>query len=546
MASEVSKELTQLLADQPDLKSVVAREVEQFVRAQEVRTTSSSDQATSATGHSAAMNRAQALYAPTLFLSELPLSRKFDLSLSLQLVLFYTHVLSQFICTGSGTTSWSGKDGAEKFVKKDGPEKKATSNTTSTIDESENRLVRAATTGLRRAIPFLSPEVDPVRFNALVESLYKVCHTTSSFATRISLLDLLLKIFDRMEGIPDRFYRLLYDQIGHFEIYHTTNRAELLRMIGTVFCSVGGGREGGSSGCSSSKIDGAPGGEEDGDHCDRERLLAFLRRLAQVCAHLDLPAAGSAALLLWERVLRESDEDTKNCLLKNTKRPADQPDQADQAPSAKKRRKNPSSAISTTPDKDKTAASPTCSEHQYDASKRDPRFARPLAAPAWELHLHAHHAHPTLSQLARLTLDRAQTAPSLLRSLEHNGRNPLCAKEFVDRLVLEQNGGVESAGSAAALPHEQYLAKYRELALKSVRAKIKAEEGTAEQSAAEEGAAEDPAEREGRKPLFWGCATSCGGRCISSSSIWTDAFRRRVVEDLRTSGGSLLFSRVSV
>ncbi|CAD7947008.1 unnamed protein product [Amoebophrya sp. A25] len=454
ISSLVQRLLGAVTQKQPEMKTVVAREVERFVRSPGSLST-------------------RAKYCATLFLTEMPLDRRFDLALSLQLVLFYAHVLGQVfgdsklatkvLATTTSTSSTSSSTSSSKKGSSKGSNKgkgkgsgkassqaNSSSGATTLLDDSDNRLVRCVLVGIKRAIPYLSPEADIGIFNEMVESLFRVCHTVSAFSTRVSLLGLLRKILLKQQqsrimaqknksSMPngknsstregdkkdessettnkdqeqsctatsqeDRYYRLVYEQLRHFELLHTGNQLELMNLLREIV-------------------------KEDSD---RQRSVAMLRRLFQLSAHVYSQAPGVSGLL----IARDASNLSRGGNFDELSKPVGASTSTDTASPGSPEKKSATTSIksstssSSTPggakeDVDIKNESSIAAQNQkkgedstsskksseqadstssalstdYDSNKRDPRFANALGALVWELHAMGHHVDPTLRSLA--------------------------------------------------------------------------------------------------------------------------------------------------
>lgn len=158
VSSLVAKLCVQVVAKQPLFKSIVAREIERFVRKP---------------------NQTQkGRYMATLFLTEMTLKRHHDMNLALQIVNFYTHVLDMVLGSMSSDdkTKKDKDDDKPKLTgnKKEDKKRRGKFHKKQEVEEADNRLVRAVITGVKRAIPYLSPEVDMKQFDDMIERMFKV------------------------------------------------------------------------------------------------------------------------------------------------------------------------------------------------------------------------------------------------------------------------------------------------------------------------------------------------------------------------------------
>jgi ribosome biogenesis protein MAK21 len=216
------------------------------------------------------------------------------------------------------------------------------------------------------------------------------------------MLGLLFKVLEKRGDIGDRYFRLFYEQIQHFELYQTANRQELLGLLKKVVA-----------------VD---------EHFGRP--VAFLKRMAQVTLHIDGQLSTSCLLILRDLTLRYRSK-MKKLLLRGDGQAAAQARDSDDSSSdsssddeendPKAGKKRPASAGPATnggpaEKKRKTGedeASASLTNH-YDPTKREPKFCQADANVLWELHGLLHHTHPTVAALGTNFLEICLFLSSLL------------------------------------------------------------------------------------------------------------------------------------
>ncbi|CAJ1398965.1 unnamed protein product [Effrenium voratum] len=98
------------------------------------------------------------------------------------------------------------------------------------LREEDNRLVRTLINGIRRAMPYMNSLGGSPLSSETVDALFKVCHTVAAFSTRVSILALLQRGLSSGDP-PDRFYRLLYEQLGFYELFASANARQALLLL---------------------------------------------------------------------------------------------------------------------------------------------------------------------------------------------------------------------------------------------------------------------------------------------------------------------------
>lgn len=240
------------------------------------------------------------------------------------------------------------------------------------IEEKNTRLFSALLTGLNRAFPFsnLPNEV----FQKHLDTLFKITHS-SNFNTSVQALVLVNHIITQQLLDSNRYYRTLYESLLDSRLVNSSKQGIYLNLL-----------------YKSLKNDSST-----------ERVLAFVKRILQVCAHwLNVGAISGMLFLLME-------------LSKTFPQILDL-----------------SIDISSRPDPEEVEGEEkkveTEDDSEYDPRKRDPKFANADKSSLWELGQFLHHYHPTIAVYASSLLEgkNDQPKPDLgLFTLSH----------FLDRFV---------------------------------------------------------------------------------------------------------------
>ncbi|TDL17071.1 CBF-domain-containing protein [Rickenella mellea] len=264
------------------------------------------------------------------------------------------------------------------------------------LEDNDSKLTSAILTGVNRALPFSKLDVADVSFNAHVDTLFRITHT-SSFNISLQALRLLLQICvtlstsssaptsSQPNPIVVRYYRTLYASLQDPRLATSSKQAMYLNLL---FKSI--------------KIDTNAG-----------RVKSFVRRFVQLLvsgASGGTEFVAGGLYLLGE--LFSTVPDLKSTLHQRSTRS----DTADAS-----------------------------SDNTYDPRKRDPQFANPSASPMWELMPLVHHFHPTVRLHATQLLSTqplTANADLSLNTLSH----------FLDRFVYKNPKRPKPRGSSAMQP----------------------------------------------------------------------------------------------
>lgn len=352
VSSNVSFHLKKLVEVHPGMKAIIAKEVEIFLARSNVT--------------------AKSQYCALLHLSEMVLMRGRDGELAAQLVRIFVSRLEAALkgqrAAGRGGKA-AGKGARTSWWKTKGKRKKPG------LQDEDNRLVRTLINGIQRAMPYIDTTADssPLQEETL-NALYKACHTVSSFSTRIAILSLLFRhLYERTRGEPpNRFYQLLYEQLGQFDLFGSTHRQQAFLLLQRVIPA----------------------------DISSARALALSRRLLQVGGNSQPPVA-VAALAVLRQLLSARRAELRPLLQSvDSQLTADaEPDDADEEHFVDD---------DTAQAKKAAAEAPALASEErphYEPSKRDPRFAKARCTPLWELYALRSHVHPFVAHGAARLLE---------------------------------------------------------------------------------------------------------------------------------------------
>lgn len=341
VSSNVAFLLKKLVEEHPGMKTIVTKEVEAFLMRPNVTQKSQ--------------------YCAVLCLSELVLARN-DHDLAAQLVRLFVSRLEEALKPPSARHSAGGKPPLKK--RWDQKRKKNVKG----LQEDDNRMVRTLINGVQRFLPYCDSVAGSPLQDETVNALFKVCHTVSAFSTRIAILSLLFKSLFSKKAPPERFYRLLHEQLAQYDFFtcaHRLQAAMLLQRAIPKDVSVG-------------------------------RAVAMARRLLQAGGSAEAPVAVVGLGVLRELVAAHRTE---------------------LGPFFQSARKGMPASTAAEPEDGeedevfKDAQPELEAEKQvgkksesYDPLAREPRFANAKRTPLWELQALANHIHPVVAHNAEQLL----------------------------------------------------------------------------------------------------------------------------------------------
>ena len=240
-------------------------------------------------------------------------------------------------------------------------------------------MFSALLTGLNRAFPFSQLPNDV--FQNHLDTLFKITHS-SNFNTSIQALVLVNHIVSEQGLNSDRYYRTLYESLLDPRLANSSKQGIYLNLL---FKSL------------------------KNDINNKSRVLAFVKRMLQICSHwLNVGAVSGMLYLMTE--LSKTIPEISDLLIDVASRPEEENDEEEQAEKEKQEKH-------------------TSADEDYDPRKRDPKFANADKSSLWEIGQFVNHYHPTVSIYASSFIDGSKQAkPDLgLYTLSH----------FLDRFVYK-------------------------------------------------------------------------------------------------------------
>lgn len=242
------------------------------------------------------------------------------------------------------------------------------------IEERSAKMFSALLTGLNRAFPFADLPSDI--YMKHLDTLYKITHSTN-FNTAVQALVLIQHIISLQDLDTERYYRTLYESLMDPRLVSSSKQGIYLNLL---FKSL------------KNDIQNVP------------RVLAFVHRILQICAHwINVGAIAGMFYLLIE--LSKTFPQILELMEPEDARP------------------------DFNPDTDKKESDVTVEKAEYDSRKRNPEFANADKTCLWEVSQFLNHYHPTVSIYAESLLEgKPQPKPDLgLFTLAH----------FLDRFVYK-------------------------------------------------------------------------------------------------------------
>mmetsp|Transcript_69098 Transcript_69098/g.165742 ORF Transcript_69098/g.165742 Transcript_69098/m.165742 type:complete len:919 (-) Transcript_69098:40-2796(-) len=383
-ASTASFCLRKLIEKHPPMKSIVATEVSGFLARANITE--------------------KARYFGILFLSEMEM-RRGEHELAAQLMKIFVAQLESMLTAKRKPSKKADKKKNKKVRHEWGkkmrwnpnkPTWKSTDAKKGKLLDDDNKMVRTLINGIQRVFPYMEDSAtskSPLRVET-IDTLFKVCHTISAYSTRVAILSLLYRfLFAKRNVTPDRFYRLVYDQIGQFDLFGCSHRMQsvvLMRKCVPADASIARG-------------------------------LALTRRLMQMGANTD-PAVAIAGLSLMSELFVAHRIEMKPLI---NALDADVVKAEGGEEDEERFGDDDAEALNDQNDAKKPKDDET---RNYDPLKREPKFARARNTPVWELCALARHIHPTVSGGAEKILR--------LEDFKDPSKNPF--QEFAPQELLEQ------------------------------------------------------------------------------------------------------------
>ncbi|KAJ2891656.1 RNA-binding ribosome biosynthesis protein mak21, partial [Coemansia aciculifera] len=239
----------------------------------------------------------------------------------------------------------------------------------------DNKLLAAILTGLNRALPFSKMEDEVM--DKHIGVIFQVAHA-GNFNTVVQSLVLLNQVVRMRPGIGDRFYRTLYDSLLDPRLDSTSKKAMYLNVLFRAL-----------------KAD-----------CDMPRVMAFIKRIMQVCLYNQAEFV-SGALFLVSQILSLNPQ-----IYTMLTQPEDNDEDEDDGAKA------------------------DADSKKYDAQKRDPRYAHAETSCMWETTLLMRHFHPSVTHSIKQIFDGEQV-PAINNLHNHS------LTHFLDRFVFRKPKGEE-------------------------------------------------------------------------------------------------------
>jgi ribosome biogenesis protein MAK21 len=162
-----------------------------------------------------------------------------------------------------------------KPAPKDNAKKRKSTNEQTAVreqkEEGESKLLAAVLTGAHRALPFAKEHLSEIASSPRLDALYKLTHI-GTFNSSIQALQLLFHMTTSDDGLPDRFYRTLYDCLIDDRLAGSTKFSMYLNLLFKALKS------------------------------DKSlpRVMAFVKRLVQVMLYQAVPFVVGALHLLGQ------------------------------------------------------------------------------------------------------------------------------------------------------------------------------------------------------------------------------------------------------
>ncbi|ORY08287.1 CBF-domain-containing protein [Basidiobolus meristosporus CBS 931.73] len=371
LSSKVSFLVLQLLVKHPNMKFIVAREIEGLLFRTNIH------------------RRAQ--YSGIITLNQMILTSA-DVVAANKLIDIYFTFFKKLLSDQKPTKGEKTPQVAAKKKAKGKKKKNESPNDVATEDSEVSKIIAAILTGVNRAFPFARVEDDI--FDANLDTLFKITHT-STFNVVVQALSLIYQVSSSKQAVSDRFYRALYDSLLDPRLANSSKQAMYLNLI---FKSL--------------KAD-----------VSLPRVMGFVKRIVQICGHHQPPFICGALFLVSELIQSnqgiralifqpENDDDEEH--FEDVKDSDDEEEHFEDVKEGE--------------DGDVASKAEQTPRVSYDGRKRDPRFTSAEKSCLWELVPFADHFHPTVAMFANQLLkgDRIHTQPQLhLHTIMH----------FLDRFV---------------------------------------------------------------------------------------------------------------
>eukprot|EP01125_Pyxidicula_operculata_P019539 TRINITY_DN709_c1_g2_i1.p1 TRINITY_DN709_c1_g2~~TRINITY_DN709_c1_g2_i1.p1 ORF type:complete len:997 (+),score=340.08 TRINITY_DN709_c1_g2_i1:79-3069(+) len=191
IASKIIYLLTLILEQHPNMKIVIAREIENFLHRPNLS--------------------ARAQYYSIIYLNQLEFNSS-NAELAEKLISIYFSVFTQML-------------GVKQSKKSDGDKKEIVI----TKKKVDQRMLSALLTGVNRAFPFAKNKDSEV-YNQYLDTLFTIIHI-SNFSKSSQALQLVWQVMHAQKNVSDRYYRAIYAKLFANDIFVTSKQTLFLNLL---------------------------------------------------------------------------------------------------------------------------------------------------------------------------------------------------------------------------------------------------------------------------------------------------------------------------
>ena len=469
MASNASHLLLEVTVKHPMMKSIVAREVEQFMFRRGVSL--------------------KAQYYGAVLLNQMPLSHKGEgPKLAKQLVETYFSLFQFLYDKSRYTTENSNNDGDRKEDSNDSPaanggKKKrfhpkggrgggggrgrgrgrgkkgaATPTTSNSANEQigsgvDARVVSALLTGINRAFPYVAQSERESMVEKIAPALFTTAHSPN-LAASIQALTLIFQLHSSKKSSPitDRYYRALYEVCNHPQVPKAAHAAPFLSLVFKSLKADNNNNNNNNNNNKSGDIkkhkkqqhdDDNDDDDDDDDKKDKTksneriaRSLAIVKRLLQVAMHA--PATFACGSLMatseffrirpahWKMVEKEEGKIKKSAPNGVSSRGEDSESESEGDNNDDEEGKENM--------KESKHGGKTSNSSSYDPYKREPLYANAHLTCLWELTALASNVHPSVAAMAKSLLNGDEV------SYDGDPLTEMTLMSFLDKWLMKKVG----------------------------------------------------------------------------------------------------------
>jgi ribosome biogenesis protein MAK21 len=257
------------------------------------------------------------------------------------------------------------------------------------VEEKNSKMFAAILTGLNRAFPFSNFPINI--FENHLNILYKITHSLN-FNTSVQALILIQTITTKFsdDKHKDRYFRTLYESLWDERLLNSSKQGIYLNLL---YKSL-----------------------KDDENI--ERVLAFVKRIAQVC--LNWLNIGTVAGMIFLLIQLEREIPQVRNLFSNTPMDNELNEKLEQEESLDEVIGNKEEA------------------KVYDAKKRDPKFANADESSLWEIGFFLSHYHPTVKLYAENFLNFNELSKAERRTITKPDLGLYTLSHFLDRFVYKK------------------------------------------------------------------------------------------------------------